>query len=117
MDWYQKLTTAKDIGHGNTMEGQMMIQNRQRLAKEISTLRTLAATGGPESVLPRWRGEIRQKILLLPAIKRIEGMSMFELSQVLESVDAIKQTMTHYSASRFKEIVADAGNSGKRVSN
>lgn len=112
MEWYKKLT-AKEVGHGDTMQGQMMIQHRQRLAKEISTLRTLAATGGPDAVLPRWRGEVRQKILLLPAIARIEGMSMFELSQILESVDDIKQTMEHYSASRFKEIVGDANNSGR----
>jgi len=117
MDWYRKLITAHEIGHGNTMEGQMMIQHRQRLAKEISTLRTLAATGGPESVLPRWRGEVRQQILLLPAISRIEGMSMFEISQASESIDVIKKTMEHYSASRFKEIVGDADNSGKRTSN
>jgi len=116
MDWY-RVVEAKEIGHGNTMEGQMMIQHRQRLAKEISTLRMAASTGGPDNVLPRWRGDVRQRIFLLPAVAKIEGMSMFEIQQVSESVDAIKQTMEHYSASRFKEIIGNADNSGKRISN
>lgn len=109
MDWYQPLVkTAKEIGHGDTFEGQMLTQQKKRLAKEIDHLRMVAATGGPEAVLPRWRGEIRSKILLLPPVVRIENMSMFEVAEASVTVDLIKQSMDHYSAKRFMEIIGDA---------
>ena len=113
MEWYSKLIKTADIGHGNTLDGQMLLQHRTKLLKEISELRTVAATGGPNNVLPRWRGELRQQIFKLPAVARLDHMSMFEIKQVEADVEAIKQSMAHYSVSRFKEIV-NASDSGER---
>jgi len=118
MDWYQPfIKTAKpEIGHGNTLEGQMLKQEIIRLTKEVDRLRTLAATGGPDGVLPRWKGDVRQKIFLLPSLDVLPRMSMFELGKLSEQVAGIHKTMETYSASRFKEIIGDANSSGERVS-
>ncbi len=118
MDWYKPLikTAKPEIGHGNTLEGQMLKQEILRLAKEVDRLRTMAATGGPDGVLPRWKGEVRHKILLLPSSDILPRMSMFELTQLSGQIDGIHQTMTTYSANRFKEIIGDASTTGERVS-
>jgi len=113
MDWYKVIKTAKnEIGHGNTLEGQKLKQELERVAKEIDRLKTAAITGGPESVLPRWRGEIRHKIMLLPAISRLARMSMYELNEVSAHVKSIRNVMEQYSAKRFMEIM-NANKSGE----
>lgn len=109
MNWYRVIKTADEIGHGDTLEGQFMGREKQRIAKEIDKLRTIAAAGGPESVLPRWKGSVRQQILLLPAVAVMDRMSFMELQQVSAKIEAVHQAMERYSVSRFKEIV-DAGN-------
>lgn len=108
MNWFKLIKTAKEIGHGDTFEGQLYKREMERLAKEVDKLRTVAATGGPQSVLPRWRGEIRHKILLLPAKTAIVRMSMHELRQLSSSVTGIRELMDHYNAKRFKDIMGDA---------
>jgi hypothetical protein len=62
------------------------------------------ASGGPESVLPRWQGTAREKILQLPAVSVMPRMSMFELRKVSGKVDEIKNFMKTYSIQRFQEI-------------
>lgn len=116
MDWYQPLIkkAKQEIGHGDTLEGQMLKQELTRLTKEIDRLRTMAATGGPDDVLPRWKGEIRHKILLLPASDIMPRMSMYELKALSSQIDGIHETMKTYSASRFKEIIGNANNSGNK---
>lgn len=109
MNWYRPIKIAEDIGHGNTLEGQYMKRELRRLSNEVSKLRMIAAAGGPDTVLPRWRGDIRQRILQLPASGRMSNMSMFELEQVSAQVDAIRHGMDRYSMARFMEIIGDAG--------
>lgn len=117
MNWYKVLKTAKvEIGHGNTLEGQMMKKEMERVAKEVDKLRTVAATGGPHGVLPRWRGDIRQQILKLPSLAALARMSMMEIEQVSKDLDGIQQSMKRYSASRMKEIMGDGNSSGNWVS-
>ena len=70
-------------------------------------LRLAAETGGPDDVLPRWRGEIRHKILLLPPLDRISRMSMSELGEVREKVEKIRAAMKRYNQNVFMEIMAD----------
>lgn len=111
MNWYHPIKVANEIGHGNTLEGQFMKREKQRLTKEVDRLRLLAASGGPDNVLPRWKGDVRQKILLLPALDVIERMSMIETEYLAGQVDSIRSTMDRYSASRFKEIIGDADKS------
>ena len=105
MNWYRVIKTAKDIGHGNTLEGQMYKQEMTRIKKEVDKFRLLAASGGPEDVLPRWRGELRRRIFMLPAEPTIERMSMMELKEVSKALESISATMKKYSAARLKEIM------------
>src|SRR4051812_46326552 len=103
MNWYKNIKTAEEIGHGDTFYGQYLTKERERLCKDVSSLRTAAATGGPEDVLPRWRGEVRQQIFRLPSVERIGSMSMFELGAVADYIDGIKAEMRKYSTKRFLE--------------
>lgn len=109
MNWYEPLKqmtkTAEELGHGNTLEGQYLKEERLRLFKAINHLRTIAAAGGPDGVLPRWRPEVRRSILLLPAATKTQNMSMFELRKVSTQIDGIRNFMTNYSTSRLKEIM------------
>jgi hypothetical protein len=109
MDWYswdKKMTkTAGEIGHGDTLHGQLMHKEMDRLSKDVSKLRALAATGGPDSVLPRWKGEVRQRILLLPAVAIVPRMSMYELRQLSEQIAGIERAMAKYSVERLAEIM------------
>ena len=115
MNWYKPLKTAKEIGHGDTLEGQFHKLELVRLKKEVDRLRLLAAMGGPEDVLPRWRGEVRRNILLLPAQSVLDRMSMIELERVSGALDELHATMQKYSAKRFMEImgIKDASHTGK----
>jgi len=76
-----------------------------RLSLELDRLRTSAATGGPDDVLPRWRGDVRRRILMLPTKDVIARMSMCELEQVSAEIEDLQSTMAKFSVSRFKEIV------------
>lgn len=106
MNWYEKLfKAAKDTGHGDTLHGQMMVHEIKRLRREIANLRSAAAEGGPDSVLPRWKGEVRQRIFKLPAVERIDRMSMYELDEVSAELKDIQDQMGKYSVKRFKEIM------------
>lgn len=106
MNWYEGFDKiAKEIGHGDTLHGQKMSKDIKRITKDIAGLRASAAIGGPDSVLPRWRGEIRQRILRLPALERIDRMSMYELDCVSAELDDIHSQMKRFSVKRFKEIM------------
>jgi hypothetical protein len=110
MDWFKNLNkqtkVAKEIGHGNTLEGQLIKQEMKRLAREVDVLRVTAATGGPESVLPRWRGEVRRQILLLPSTVVVSRMSMHELHTLAKQIGLIRYAMHKYSAKRLGEILS-----------
>ncbi len=102
MKWYK---VAYEAGHGDTLNGQYMNRELNRIAKELDRLRTSAQVGGPEDVLPRWRGDVRRRILMLPTREVISRMSMYELEQVSGEIDDILGTMAKFSVKRFKEIV------------
>lgn len=110
MDWYKLVKTAEEIGHGDTHRGQFMKREQERLCKTVSKLRLIAAGGGPDDVLPRWRGEIRHAILLLPSVEAIKRMSMFELSSLSSHIEEIEGLAAKYSAKRFSEIMGYGSN-------
>ena len=115
MNWYKVASkkTAVEIGHGDTLHGQMMQDELKRLAKEVSGFRTTAAAGGPDDVLPRWRPDVRHKMLLLPSLAAVSRMSMGELDQLSKRMDDIRKDMKRYSivnVSRFMgNIDGDSG--------
>ena len=104
MHWYK---IAKEIGHGDTLEGQFLKKELTRISHEVDRLRLLAGSGGPNGVLPRWRADVRRSILLLPPVERIERMSMCELQKVSKALENIHDSMRAYSVARFKEIQGD----------
>lgn len=111
MNWYKNIKTAKEeIGHGDTLYGQQMKQEIIRLTDKVSHLRLVAAGGGPDSILPRWKGEVRNRILLLPGVEVIKRMSNYEVHQLKKQLELIENTIEVYSIKRFKEIT-DANNS------
>lgn len=103
MNWYG-ITREASWGHEDTLEGQYMRRLFREVRDEVDSLRKSAYHGGPAGVLPRWKGQLRQRILLLPPEPRIRHMSMHELKQLRESVDDIRRTMRRYSLRRFTEI-------------
>jgi hypothetical protein len=100
MRWFIK--TAK---HGDTQEGQMLSQELNKLTKDVRRLVADAIAGGPSSVLPRWRGELRRAILLLPAEERLYKLSMYEIDELKIKVAEIKAKMKHYDTKRLMEIM------------
>ena len=109
MNWYRRepLTKKAEWGHGNTLDGQLMKRELKSIAQDIKELRSKAETGHLNDVLPRWQGEIRNKILLLPSLNRVSRMSMSELKEVSEKISKIKSAMKRYHQNVFMEIMSD----------
>jgi hypothetical protein len=107
MKWYGKAVKKAELGHGDTLDGQMMDNTFKNLEKEVTVLRMSALEGGPHDVLPRWQGELRRAMLLLPPMDRIERMSMGELLEVRDKVDKIKADMDRYSQKKFMALTGD----------
>lgn len=107
MKWYGKAVKTAKWGHGDTLDGQMMDRTFKSIEKEVTSLRTSALAGGPHGILPRWQGDLRREILLLPPMDRIERMSMGQLLEVQDKVNRIKAAMDRYSQDRFMELVGD----------
>jgi hypothetical protein len=106
MNWYKY---AKD---GDTLHGQFMKREMERLMGEVKGLKMMVSASGPDKVLPRWKGEVRRHILLLPSLQRMPRMSMYELSKVSDDVESIREMMRRYDSDRFQEIMGDG--SGNR---
>lgn len=102
MRWFVK---TADKWHGDTLDGQLRKRELSRLTKTLINLVRVAVAGGPEDVLPRWRGEVRRSILLLPAAGRLPNMSMMELRDLSGTIAKIESNMLRYSNKRFNEIV------------
>lgn len=101
-NWFQTIKTAGG-NHGDTLHGQMRTQEAAEVERSIVTLKKKAVTNDLD-VLPRWAGEVKRKIYLLPPASRINSMSMFEISQVKSKLAAIKESMELYSSKRLSEI-------------
>jgi hypothetical protein len=102
MRWFIKIA---DKWHGDTLDGQLYTRELSRLTKSVIGLVRVAIVGGPGSVLPRWRGEIRRSILLLPAAGKLPLMSMMELRDLSDTIAGIESRMIRYSGKRLNEIV------------
>lgn len=103
MKWFMRTKTAAH-GHGDTMNGQFYDSKLASVKKRLSNMVASTADHGPKVVLPRWRGQIRREILMLPAVDRIHKMSMYELESLEQTLDMIADKMKKYSVSRFREI-------------
>jgi hypothetical protein len=104
MRWFKRI---KKAAHGDTLDGQVWQGELAVVRKKIRSLLKGAMAGGPSSVMPRWRGEIRRAILLLPAEERLDGMSMIELGEVRNDIGKIEDDMARYSSERMREIMGD----------
>ena len=107
MDWYcpNAPKQVKLADHGDTLRGQYLAAELDRLSKKVSALRAQAAGGGPEGAISRFRGEIRRMILTLPATETMRRMSMVELEKVGSRVAEIEALAHRYRASRLSEIM------------
>jgi len=107
--WFNLMKAAgNDWGHGDTMHGQMRERETKAIIEKIGKLKMKAANPSLLGVLPRWAGEIRQKILTLPPISQISKLSMYEITKLSSSVQNIEDLMARYRASRMTEIIGDA---------
>jgi len=107
--WFKLMKEAgQDWGHGDTMHGQMRERETKAIIEKVSKLKMKAASPSSLGVLPRWAGEIRQKILLLPPTSRISKLSMYEIANLSSAVQKIEDLMARYRASRMTEIIGDA---------
>jgi hypothetical protein len=100
MNWFRKIAA-----HGNTLDGQMFSQELVKLSKDVKHLVAEALDGGPNSVLPRWRGEIRRSILMLPVEERLPKLSMYEINELKTKVAEIKAKIEKYDTKRLIEIM------------
>jgi hypothetical protein len=105
MDWYSRLHKIAETGHGDTFHGQFLNKERERLTKRVKEMRQAAAAGGPEIVLPRWRAEVRRKMLLLPPSDRIGSMSACELREVESKIAEIDKLSKRFNARRMMEVL------------
>jgi hypothetical protein len=98
MNWW-KTTVAAD--HGNTLDGQLMKQELHRLLVEVAELREAAISGGPEDIMPRWKGIVREKMVRLPSLEVMPRMSMSELNSLSAQVKDIRESLSKYRLSRI----------------
>lgn len=109
--WFEKLkTSSDDWGHGDTMHGQMKIRETKSLIDKITKMKSKASSINTLGVLPRWAGEIRRSILLLPPVSKLENLSMYELGKLSKKVENIENAISIHRVSRLKEIIGDANN-------
>lgn len=87
--------------HGDTLEGQLMKQELRRLLIEVAELREAAISGGPEDIMPRWKGIIRDKMIKLPSLEIMPRMSMGELRELSSKVNEIRESLKKYRLSRI----------------
>lgn len=104
-NWYSIIKQAEARGHGDTLHGERKRRESEALMRDISKLRKKAIANELEEVLPRWRGEARRKILLLPPVDRIHNMSMMELETLTSEVRDIRDYMQRYSSKRMSDIL------------
>ena len=83
----------------------MMTQELNKVAKDVRKLVSEALVGGPSSVLPRWRAEVRRSILMLPPEERLGKLSMYEIDELKQKIAEIKVKMERYDTKRFLEIM------------
>ena len=102
--WLKSMCKFAD--HGDTLQGQMMDETRAGIIKEVTDLKVSA--GNLNEVLPRWRGEVRREILLLPPPSRIARMSMYEMEVVQQDLNTIKESIDKYNVQRMSEILGNA---------
>lgn len=113
MCWFELMKKAdtNDWGHGDTLHGQMKNRETKILVEKIMKLKTKASNPKTMNVLPRWSGEVRRKILLLPPVSRVANLSMYEIDKLSKEVDRIEDIMARYRTSRLVEIINGADNS------
>lgn len=105
MDWYKKIKTASE--EKDTLHGQLMKKELERISSKIKDLKVMVSSGGPTDILPRWKGEVRQAIFMLPSTERLPAMSMFELDNVSVELKKIENALKRYSASKFNRMHAN----------
>jgi hypothetical protein len=99
MRWYK---FASD--HGDTLHGQHLADERERVSRDVATLRDIAMSGDV-GVLSRWAGEIRRRMLLLPPAERVSRMCMRELSDLSTKLASIRGDMSKYSVPKNNEML------------
>jgi hypothetical protein len=80
------------------------MQVLQEVMGDVMKLREAAIADKMDNVLPRWRGEMRRRILLLPSVERLPRMSMMELDDLKVEVDSIWATAKRYNAKRIEDL-------------
>jgi hypothetical protein len=112
VSWFQLMKTAnEDWGHGDTLHGQMKERETKTLIEKINKLKQKASIPASLGILPRWTGEIRRKIILLPPTSRLGNLSMYEINKLARKVKDIEEVMARYRVSRLQEILNSADNS------
>lgn len=110
--WFKIMKVANESwGHGDTLHGQMKERETKTIIEKITKLKIKASSPSSLGVLPRWAGEIRRKILLLPPVSRIGNLSMYELGKLADKVESIEDVMSRYRVSRIREIINGADHS------
>lgn len=97
-------------GHGDTLHGQMKQRETKALIEKMIKLKSRASSPSSLGVLPRWSSEVRRKILLLPPVSRIAGLSMYEIDKISSKVKEIEGIIDRYRTSRLLEILNGADN-------
>lgn len=99
--WLSKNTKiAYFVNHEGTLDGQLMKATAEELEADLSHLRKLAMDNQLDEVAPRFRGEVRRMMLLLPPDSLISRMSMHEMREVQTKIGEIKGLMSRYKAKR-----------------
>ena len=98
MNWWKNVTASE---HGDTLDGQLMKQELRRLLLEVAELKEAAISGGPEDIMPRWKGIVRDKMIKLPSLEVMPRMSMSELRTLDSQVNEIREALKKYRLSRI----------------
>lgn len=84
----------------DTTDGALMKRRLEALVSDIKKLKLKAKDGGPNSVMSRFRVDVRRAIELLPPVVRVRNMNLWQIAELDVQVNRVKGMLERY---RIKE--------------
>jgi len=84
----------------DSAEGILMRRRLEALVSDVKKLKAKTKDGGPNSVISRFRVDVRRAIELLPPVVRVKNMDLWQIAELDVKVKRVKSMLERY---RIKE--------------
>jgi hypothetical protein len=82
----------------DTTDGALMKRRLEALVSDIKKLKHKAQDNGPNSVMSRFRTDVRRAIELLPPVVRVMNMNLWQIAELDVQVNRVKGMLERYRA-------------------